>query len=128
VGALQPIDHFSDSIFKTALSVMAGGSFPASSTYSRDAAEVDARVKPAFLTSQKRISFHSKFKNRKSDLAARGDPEVLQKTFEASNNKRRSRKKQGWPMHPQPRVRIDKEHERSHHRFTGLPAFPAQWF
>src|SRR5258706_13482541 len=37
--------------------------------------------------------------------------------------------KAGWPMHPQPRVRNKKAHERSHHRFTGnRPAFPAQWF
>src|SRR5213592_4393406 len=33
-------------------------------------------------------------------------------------------------MHPQPRARkLNKAHERSHHRLTGLfPAFPAQWF
>src|SRR2546425_13283699 len=32
-------------------------------------------------------------------------------------------------MHPQPRVRNKKAHERSHHGHTGNhPAFPAQWF
>jgi hypothetical protein len=32
-------------------------------------------------------------------------------------------------MHPQPRVRNNKAHEHSHHRFTELvPDFPAQWF
>src|SRR5258707_12052663 len=32
-------------------------------------------------------------------------------------------------MHPQPRVQMNKAHERSHHGHTGNhPAFPAQWF
>src|SRR6478752_2826572 len=32
-------------------------------------------------------------------------------------------------MRPQPRVRMKKAHERSHHGHTGNhPAFPAQWF
>jgi hypothetical protein len=35
----------------------------------------------------------------------------------------------GRTMHPQPRVRNKKAHERSHHGHTGNhPAFPAQWF
>ena len=35
----------------------------------------------------------------------------------------------GCPMHPQPRVRCEMAHERSHHGHTGnRPAFPAQWF
>jgi hypothetical protein len=35
----------------------------------------------------------------------------------------------GRSMHPQPRVRMKKAHEHSHHGHTGNnPAFPAQWF
>ena len=61
-----------------------------------------------------------------SAISRRSSPEVVQKrspkNSEGAGNARRS-------MHPQPRVRMKKAHEHSHHGHTGInPAFPAQWF
>jgi hypothetical protein len=38
--------------------------------------------------------------------------------------KERAQGNAGCPMHPQPRVRKNKAHERSHHRYPGTPGIP----
>src|SRR5258708_350889 len=52
----------------------------------------------------------------------------LQKSFRASINRgRRESRVANAPAAS--RAKLNKAHERSHHRFTGVdPAFPAQWF
>src|SRR5258705_7394925 len=117
-----------DSIFKQPFRHGRASSRPSTSSFSGMPQDVDARVKPGQDESESAFPFsNSKFQIRPRILAARG-ARGFARTVRASENRgRRESRVANAPAAS--RAKLDKAHERSHHRFTGVdPAFPAQWF
>src|SRR5258707_3836205 len=101
---------------------------PSTSSFSGMPQDVDARVKPGHDESESVVSiFKQQIQIRLRIPAARG-ARGFARTVRASENRgRRESRVANAPAAS--RAKLDKAHERSHHRFTGVdPAFPAQWF